>query len=149
MAAQLMREADTARIDAVTHDGKGIAATSGKKVFVAGALEGEEVRFRRRKKRRNYDEAELLEVLSPSPERIQPRCAVFGVCGGCSLQHIDDTAQQEIKQQALRDALERIGKVEPARWLPPLVESPWNYRRRARLAVKYVAGKGRVLVGFR
>jgi len=144
-----MREPETACIDAVTHDGKGIARLPGKTVFVAGALEGEEVRFRRRKKRKNYDEAELLEVLSASPQRIEPHCAVSGICGGCSLQHIDDEAQREIKQQALRDALERIGKVEPARWLPPIHDSPWNYRRRARLAVKDVAGKGRVLVGFR
>ena len=144
-----MREAETARIEAVTHDGKGIAAVSGKKVFVSGALEGEEVSFRRRKKRRNFDEAELLEVLSASPRRIEPRCAVFELCGGCSLQHIGDAEQRQIKQQALQDALERIGKVEPDRWLEPVYDSPWNYRRRARLAVKDVAGKGRVLVGFR
>jgi len=144
-----MREAETASIESMTHDGKGIAAISGKKVFVAGALEGEEVRFRRRKKKRNFDEAELLEVLSASPKRIEPRCAVFGICGGCSLQHVSDAEQRQIKQQALQDALERIGKVEPERWLPPIHDSPWNYRRRARLAVKDVAGKGRVLVGFR
>lgn len=144
-----MLETETACIESVTPDGKGIAAISGKKVFVAGALEGEEVRFRRRKKRRNYDEAELLEVLSASPRRIEPRCAVFGVCGGCSLQHVGDTDQHQIKQQALQDTLERIGKVEPDRWLRPIHDSPWNYRRRARLAVKDVAGKGRVLVGFR
>ena len=144
-----MPETETASIESVTHEGKGIAAVSGKKVFVAGALEGEEVRFRRRKKRRNYDEAELLEVLSASPKRIEPRCAVFGTCGGCSLQHLGSAEQHQIKQQALQDALERIGKVEPLRWLPPIHDSPWNYRRRARLAVKDVAGKGRVLVGFR
>lgn len=144
-----MREAETARIESVTHDGKGIAAVSGKKVFVTGALEGEEVSFRRRKKRRNFDEAELLEVLSASPRRIEPRCAVFELCGGCSLQHISDAEQRQIKQQALQDALERIGKVTPDRWLEPIFDSPWNYRRRARLAVKDVAGKGRVLVGFR
>jgi 23S rRNA (uracil1939-C5)-methyltransferase len=144
-----MREAETARIESVTHDGKGIAAISGKKVFVAGALEGEEVSFRRRKKRRNFDEAELLEVLSASPRRIEPRCAVFERCGGCSLQHIGDAEQRQIKQQALQDALERIGKVSPDRWLEPIFDSAWNYRRRARLAVKDVAGKGRVLVGFR
>ena len=144
-----MREPETARIESVTHDGKGIAAIAGKKVFVAGALEGEEVRFRRRKKKRNYDDAELLEVLSASPKRIEPRCAVFELCGGCSLQHIGDAEQRQIKQRALQDTLERIGKVTPARWLPPIHDSPWNYRRRARLAVKHVAGKGRVLVGFR
>ena len=145
----LARATETARIDSVTPDGKGIAAISGKKVFVAGALEGEEVRFRRRKKRRKYDEAELLAVLSASPKRKEPRCAVFGVCGGCSLQHIGDAEQRGIKQQALQDALERIGQVAPLRWLPPIFDSSWNYRRRARLAVKDVAGKGRVLVGFR
>jgi 23S rRNA (uracil1939-C5)-methyltransferase len=143
------QQPETARIATVTHDGKGIAAISGKKVFVAGALEGEEVRFKRRKRRRNYDEAELLEVLSASPKRIAPRCAVFGVCGGCALQHIDQAEQRTIKQQALVDALERIGHVRPERWLPPISDASWNYRRRARLAVKDVAGKGRVLVGFR
>ena len=121
-----MREAETARIESVTHDGKGIAAVSGKKVFVTGALEGEEVSFRRRKKRRNFDEAELLEVLSASPRRIEPRCAVFKRCGGCSLQHIGDAEQRQIKQQALQDALERIGKVEPDQWLAPIFDSPWN-----------------------
>ena len=138
-----MRDPETASIESMTHDGKGIAAISGKKVFVVGALQGEEVRFRRRKKRRNFDEAELLEVLSASPKRIEPRCEVYGVCGGCSLQHVGDAEQRQIKQQALQDSLERIGKVKPRRWLSPIHESSWNYRRRARLAVKDVAGKGR------
>ena len=90
-------------------DGRGIAAIEGKKVFVAGALPGEEVRFQRRKFRRNYDEAELLEVLAASPERIEARCAVFGRCGGCSLQHISESQQREIKQRALQDNFERRG----------------------------------------
>ena len=72
-----------ATIASATHDGRGIAAVTGKKVFVAGALAGEKVRFRRRKRRRNFDEAELLEVLEPSPARISPRCDAFGACGGC------------------------------------------------------------------
>lgn len=147
------REPETAFIDGVTHDGRGIAAISGKKVFVAGALQGEEVRFNRRKRRRAYDEAELVEVLSASPSRISPRCAAFGTCGGCSLQHVSQAEQRDIKAQSLRDNLQRIAGTEPAQWLPPLFdESPdagWRYRRRARLAVKDVAAKGRVLVGFR
>ena len=147
------REPETAAIESATHDGRGIAAVTGKKVFVAGALQGETVRFQRRKRRRNYDEAELLEVLDPSPARIKPRCAVFGRCGGCSLQHISEDSQREIKQQTLADSLERIGQVEPAQWLAPLFDTDedggWHYRRRARLAVKDVAAKGRVLVGFR
>ena len=151
--ARNRREPETARIEAVTHDGKGIVAMSGKKVFVGGALVGELVKFQRRKRRRNYDEAELLEVLEASDARIEPRCAVFTQCGGCSLQHITGEDQRTIKHRSLVDSLQRIGKVEPARWLDPLFDASddggWKYRRRARLAVKDVAGKGRVLVGFR
>ncbi len=144
------REPETARITSVTHDGRGVADAPGKKVFVAGALAGETVRFQRRKKRRNYDEAELLEVLDASASRIQPRCAVFGRCGGCVLQHVTPDEQRSVKEQALADNLSRIGRLEPDRWLEPIVgPSDWRYRRRARLAVKDVRGKGRVLVGFR
>ena len=151
MAAR--REPEMATIGPVTHDGRGIANTDGKKVFVAGALSGETVRYVRRKRRRNYDEAELLEVLQPADNRIAPRCAVFGTCGGCSLQHLSPADQRAIKEQALRDSLSRIGRVEPERWLPALFDDSddgaFHYRRRARLAVKDVARKGRVLVGFR
>lgn len=147
------REPETASIESVTHDGRGIAALEGKKVFVAGALPGETVRFQRRKRRRNFDEAELLEVLEASSARIEPRCAVYGTCGGCSLQHTSDEEQRAIKVKALADNLQRIGQVEPERWLEPIyddtADGSWHYRRRARLAVKDVAGKGRVLVGFR
>lgn len=146
-------EPETAFIESMTHDGRGIAAVEGKKVFVAGALAGEEVQFLRRKRRRNYDEAELLEVIQPASQRIEPRCAAFGTCGGCSLQHISDTEQRRIKQNTLVDNLQRIGKVEPEHWLQPICDDTpdgsWNYRRRARLAVKDVPKKGRVLVGFR
>jgi 23S rRNA (uracil1939-C5)-methyltransferase len=147
--ARRKREPETAVIDAVTHDGRGIASTGGKKAFVAGALAGETVRFIRRKRRRNYDEAELLDVIEASPERIEPRCAAFGRCGGCSLQHVTPEQQRAIKDQVLRDNLARIGRVEPERWLTPMTGPEWNYRRRARLAVKDVPGKGRTLVGFR
>jgi len=147
--ARRRREPETARINAVTHDGRGIAAVSGKKVFVSGALAGEEVRFLRRKSRRKFDEAELLEVLEQSADRIEPRCDAFGRCGGCALQHVSEQQQQSIKFQTLKDNLERIGKVTPDAWLPPIIGPGWHYRRRARLGVKDVPGKGRVLVGFR
>ena len=143
------RQPETATITSVTHDGRGIADTPGKKVFVAGALAGEEVRFVRRKSRRNFDEAELLDVVTASPQRVEARCAAFGRCGGCSLQHVSIEQQRSIKSATLRDNLERIGRVEPGRWLEPVTGPEWNYRRRARLAVKDVSAKGRVLVGFR
>ena len=149
----MRQEAETARIETATHDGRGIAALPGKKVFIAGALPGEVVRFQRRKRRRNRDEAELLEVLESSSARIEPRCAVYGTCGGCWLQHTSDDQQRSIKRKALEDSLRRIGRVEPERWLEPIhgggENGSWHYRRRARLAVKDFSGKGRVLVGFR
>ena len=144
------RDPETARIRAVTHEGFGIAEVPGKTAFVAGALDGETVRFVRRRRRKNYDEAELLEIIEPSSARIEPRCAVFGRCGGCAMQHMAADEQRRLKQQSLVDSLERIGKVAPETWRPPLVAGDgWHYRRRGRLAVKDVPGKGRVLVGFR
>ena len=143
------REPETAQIVSITHDGRGIAAVGGKKVFVAGALAGEEVRFIRRKSRRNFDEAELLEVIAAAPDRIEARCEAFGRCGGCALQHMSDDQQRQIKFQTLKDNLERIARIQPQAWLAPIIGPSWNYRRRARLAVKDVAAKGRVLVGFR
>ncbi|MCI0516406.1 MAG: 23S rRNA (uracil(1939)-C(5))-methyltransferase, partial [Woeseiaceae bacterium] len=117
------REPESARISAVTHDGRGIAELPGKKVFVAGALQGEDVRFLRRKRHRSYDDAELVEVLSASPSRVQPRCEVYGVCGGCSLQHVSGAEQRRIKEQSLRDSILRIGRTEPEYWLPPLFDA--------------------------
>ncbi|MDH3860137.1 MAG: 23S rRNA (uracil(1939)-C(5))-methyltransferase RlmD [Gammaproteobacteria bacterium] len=149
MARKKRREPETAAITSVAHDGRGIAATEGKKVFVAGALEGETVTFMRRKFRRNFDEAELLEVHEASPDRIDAKCEAFDRCGGCSLQHISPEHQRDIKAQTLRDNLERIGRVEPGAWLDSMTGPLWNYRRRARLAVKDVPAKGRTLVGFR
>jgi 23S rRNA (uracil1939-C5)-methyltransferase len=149
MARRRRQDPETALIHSVTHDGRGIAEVAGKKVFVGGALQGERVSFIRRKIKRNFDEAELLDIHEASADRIAARCAAFGQCGGCSLQHITDEQQRAIKFQTLKDNLQRIGGVLPARWLPPLYAPSWNYRRRARLAVKQVSAKGRVLVGFR
>jgi 23S rRNA (uracil1939-C5)-methyltransferase len=91
----------------------------------------------------------LLRVLEPSAQRVEPGCAHFGVCGGCSLQHLAPEAQRGIKENMLRESLRRIGKVEPDVWLAPLHGEPWAYRRRARLGARFVHAKGRSLVGFR
>ena len=138
-----------ATITDLSHDGKGVARIDGKAVFVSGALLGEQVTLRIRKRHRHYDEAEVVELLTRSPHRVEPRCSHFGQCGGCSLQHLDAGAQIEMKQRVLQDNFERIGKVAPERWLPPLTDQPWGYRRKGRLSVRAVAKKGRVLVGFR
>ncbi|MBX3704038.1 MAG: 23S rRNA (uracil(1939)-C(5))-methyltransferase RlmD [Steroidobacteraceae bacterium] len=140
---------ETAEIAALDHQGRGIARLGGKAVFVDGALPGEQVRLQRTVRRRRRDEAQMVEVLRPSPDRVTPRCAHFGVCGGCSLQHLDYQRQLEAKGRIVAEQLERLGGVSPLRWLPPLAGPAWNYRRRARLGCRYVERKGRVLVGFR
>ena len=133
----------------LSHDGRGVARIDGKAVFVAGALPLERVRLRLTKRRRQMDEAELVDVLAASPQRVLPRCAHFGICGGCSLQHLSSAAQLAAKQRELLESLQRIGNVHPERVLEPLQGPVWAYRRRARLGVKYVHKKGRVLAGFR
>jgi 23S rRNA (uracil1939-C5)-methyltransferase len=131
------------------HDGRGVAHIDGKAIFVVGALAGERVKIKFTGKHRRYDEAVVEEILVASPDRVTPRCPHFGVCGGCALQHLSPEAQIAGKQRVLMENLERIGKVEPQHTLPPLTDQPWGYRRKARLSVKFVEKKGRVLVGFR
>lgn len=140
------READ---IVDLAHDGRGVARVDGKAVFIAGALPGERVSFHTMRRRRHMDEAALAEVLAASPDRVQPRCAHFGICGGCTLQHLSAAAQLAAKQRQLLETLERIGRVRPERILEAVQGPHWAYRRRARLGVKYVHKKGRVLAGFR
>ncbi|MGI9331228.1 MAG: 23S rRNA (uracil(1939)-C(5))-methyltransferase RlmD [Gammaproteobacteria bacterium] len=147
--AATTQDALTGQVADTTADGRGVITGTGKTIFLDGAIGGETVSYRVRKRKRNYDEAELVEVLEPSPERVAARCSVFGVCGGCALQHVEATAQLRLKESVLFDNLQRIGGLEPDRVLAPITGPQWGYRRKARLGVKYVAKKGRVLVGFR
>ena len=133
----------------LTHDGIGVADLDGRRVFVADALPAERVEIALRKRRRKLQEADLLRVLDAAPTRTTPGCEYFGRCGGCALQHLAHDAQVAFKENVVRETLKRIGRVEPAEWLPAVVGEPWHYRRRARLGVKYVKAKDRVLVGFR
>jgi 23S rRNA (uracil1939-C5)-methyltransferase len=140
---------ETATVVGLTHTGEGVVRSDGKAVFVSGALPGETVKFRRTRGHRQHDEAELVEVLTPAAERVVPRCAHFGVCGGCALQHLSPEAQLEARQTELQDNFERVGRVMPRTWLPPLRGPVWGYRRRARLGAKFVTKKAKVVVGFR
>ena len=136
-------------IESLTHDGRGVARLDGKTVFVAGALPGERALIRYIKRHRNYDEARVEELLSRSVDRVEPRCPHFGVCGGCAFQHLPAGRQIEVKQNVLAENFERIGKVSPERWLPPLGDEEWCYRRKGRLSVKWVEQKNKAVVGFR
>jgi len=138
-----------ALIESFAHDLRGVAHVNGKAVFVDGALPGEEVEFVFTDIRRDYAEARIERVITPAPNRIEPLCPHFGVCGGCSLQHLDENQQIVIKQNLLMEQFCRIGKVEPEEIWPPLTGPHWGYRHKARLGVKWVTKKGKVLVGFR
>ena len=137
------------RIIDLTHDGLGVADLGGERVFVPGGLPGERVRLAPRRRRRQYQEADLIEILEPSPARVAPPCEYFGRCGGCAVQHLSYEKQVSFKQTIVEEALVRIAGAEPEVWLEPIVGPEWHYRRRARLGVRFVKGKDRVLVGFK
>jgi 23S rRNA (uracil1939-C5)-methyltransferase len=146
---RLACEPETAEIVDLTHEAQGVARIDGKTVFVADALPGEEVRLRRTHRHRKLDYAVTEQVLRASADRVEPRCPHFGTCGGCALQHLAPAAQLAFKQSQLLQNLERLGGVTPAQVVPPLTGPEWYYRRRARLGIKWVPRKGKVLVGFR
>ncbi|MEL7310654.1 MAG: 23S rRNA (uracil(1939)-C(5))-methyltransferase RlmD [Pseudomonadota bacterium] len=149
MGRKLSREPVVSGIRALTHDGRGIADSEGKAVFVEGALPGERVQWTRARRKRNYDEARCDTVLEASADRVEPACDVFGICGGCVMQHMSLELQLSTKHQVLVDCLSRVAGLEPRSWLAPEMADAWNYRRRARLGVRFVDARNRVLVGFR
>ncbi|ULQ46565.1 23S rRNA (uracil(1939)-C(5))-methyltransferase RlmD [Flagellatimonas centrodinii] len=133
----------------LAEDGRGVARLDGKVVFIADSLPGERVRFRYVDTGRAADEGQTVAVEVASPDRVEPGCAHFGLCGGCALQHLAPEAQIRFKQKQMLDALARIGQVTPEAVAPPITGPVWGYRRRARIGVKKVPKKGGVLVGFR
>lgn len=133
----------------LSHEGRGIARINGKTVFIQDALPGEIALIQITKKHRQYDEAKATMILNASPDRVTPRCSHYGICGGCSLQHLNTDAQLQHKEKSLLTQLKHLAKIQPDVLLPPLKAKNWGYRRRARLGVKYVAKKQAVLVGFR
>jgi len=144
-----LKQSAYASIESLSHDSRGVARVNGKAVFIDGALPGEEVLFSYLKRKGSYDEGGVAHVIKAAPERVKPGCAHFGVCGGCSLQHMAAETQIHAKQQVLLENLKHIGSVEAEKLLPPMTGPLWGYRRKARLGVKYVLKKEKVLVGFR
>lgn len=131
------------------HESRGVARIDGKATFIADALPGERVRFKYLRTSKDADEGQCVAVEAASPHRVEPGCAHFGLCGGCSMQHLAPDQQVAFKQKQLLDQLARIGKVAPDEVAAPIVGEVWGYRRRARLGAKLVPKKGGVLVGFR
>ncbi|NNC99084.1 MAG: 23S rRNA (uracil(1939)-C(5))-methyltransferase RlmD [Gammaproteobacteria bacterium] len=137
-------------IDSIAHDGRGVGrGDDGKVVFVDYALPGETVVYQAVENRKSFLFGTAIEIIEPSDHRVEPRCAVFGQCGGCVLQHLDEKVQIQYKQQQLLENFKKIGKVEPESMLEPMTGQNWGYRRRARLGAKFVPKKGGMIVGFR
>lgn len=136
-------------IESLSYEGRGVAHIDDKVIFVSGALTGEKVTAQRTYSRSKFEEAEVIEVINPSPDRINPKCEVYGICGGCSFQHLSSADQIKAKHEWLSSAFKQQGGIQPKSWLEPLQDVSWGYRRKARLGVRYVAKKGKVLVGFR
>ena len=139
----------TATIEKFSHDGRGIARIDGKTTFIQGALPDEVVVFKYLRRKRDFDEGQILSVLTPSPHRVKPPCSHYGVCGGCSLQHLASPMQIHEKQALFLNVLARIGHCQPDTILPPLVASSLHYRNKARLSVRYSEKTKSILLGFR
>ena len=144
---------NTLHIESMDLDAQGVAhRADGKVVFVDGALPFERVRANVHRKKNNWEQASLLEVVQASNQRVTPQCPHFGLhagaCGGCKMQHLEPSAQVAIKQRALEDNLWHLGKVKPDTLLRPIQGPAWGYRYRARLSVRYVQKKNAVLIGF-
>lgn len=137
-----------ATIEGLSHEGRGICHHNGKVVFVFGALPGEVCKVQIHRTSRNFAEANVVEIIQPAAERITPHCPHFSVCGGCSMQHLAGPDQLRFKQQQVKEMIDHAG-IEVGQWLPALTSEPWGYRSKARLGVKFVNKKGRLLIGFR
>ena len=145
----LPKETVTVIIESLNHEGRGVAHIQGKAIFINGALPQETVQFRYTKMHRQWDEGEVVAVLIPHPDRISPPCQHFSQCGGCSLQHLNSDHQLAHKEKVLLELLQHQVHLVLPSLLPALKAEDFGYRRKARLGVKYVEKKGKVLVGFR
>ncbi len=148
------------RVESLDLDAQGIArltpneaeaaqSQSGKVIFIQGALPTELVTYVVTRDKARFSKAKVLDILKPAVFRAEPKCKAFGVCGGCTMQHLDIRAQVAMKQRVLEDDLKHIAKVVPEEILRPMGGPAWEYRHRARLsAVNRSIKKGTVLIGF-
>ncbi len=136
-------------IEDLSHDGRGVAKWNDKVVFVQNALPGERVWAKLTRKTRRFNEAIAQQIIDSSPDRITPKCTFYQVCNGCTVMHLAEDKQIDFKFNTLKSNLLKMAKVMPKEWLSPLTDVHWQYRRRARLSVKWVKAREEVLVGFR
>ena len=122
------------KITDVAFGGKGVARENGKAVFIPFTIEGELVSAKITREKKQFAEAEVVDLRQRSPYRVDPPCSYFGKCGGCAYQHIDYAHQLEIKTRQVRDLLKRIGKLDDVP-MRPIIPSPLPYAYRNRVTV--------------
>src|SRR3984885_10064195 len=121
---------ETLTIEKLVYGGEGLARLEGKVVLVPFVLPGEVVRAETERAKNDLWRGRLIEVLQPSASRVTPDCPYFQRCGGCQYQHIDYPFQLEQKREILREALQRVGKIEFPGEIGMLSGEPWQYRNR-------------------
>ena len=136
-----------AYITSLDYESRGVAKLNGKTIFVNNALPQEIAQIRITQDKAHFAEAQVEQIVQPSPYRRAPACPHYGDCGGCAMQHVEFTAQVAMKQRVFEEQLQRIGKVQPESLLPPVYGTPWHYRSRTRLAV-HTSANGKVVLGY-
>lgn len=148
------------KVERLSHEGRGIAHYAegsdhpsdkhGKKVFIRYALPGETVEAQITHQAKKLEEADSVRLMGePSPQRIEPICPHFGVCGGCNMQHIGPDEQIRLKQDVLQSHLEHFARIQPEVWLESLRSTCVDYRHKARIGVRYIPNKDKLIMGFR
>ena len=127
------------KITDVAFGGKGVARENGKAVFIPFTIERELVSAKITREKKQFAEAEVVDLRQRSPDRVDPPCPYFGRCGGCAYQHIDYAHQLEIKTRQVRDVLKRIGKLDDVP-MRPIIPSPLPYAYRNRVTVHAANG---------
>lgn len=138
----------TVDITDMGQDGEGIGKVEGYTLFVKDAVIGDRVQVKMMKAKKSYGYARLLEILIPSPDRVDPRCPCARQCGGCQIQALSYASQLKFKEEKVRSCLERIGGFERIPLQPVIgMESPYRYRNKAQFPIG--RGKdGRPVAGF-
>ncbi|MBA2242764.1 MAG: class I SAM-dependent RNA methyltransferase [Chthoniobacterales bacterium] len=126
-------------IQDVAFGGKGVGRAHGKALFVPFTIDGEHVIARITRDKKQFAEAELVEVAQASPQRTTPKCPYFGRCGGCSYQHIEYKHQLALKERQVEQLLRRIGRF-PSPPMQPIIPSPKSYNYRNRVTVHAESG---------
>ncbi|GAB1107119.1 23S rRNA (uracil(1939)-C(5))-methyltransferase RlmD [Shewanella algae] len=131
------------------HQGAGIGQYQGKVVFIPGLLPGESAEVQLTEQKKNYARGKLIRITQTSPERVEPQCPHYALCGGCDLQHLSDLSQRQHKRRALAELFAKLSGLSELPEIGELASAPWHYRRKARLATWYDKQSREFTLGFR